>query len=145
MKDIIKSAEEVIMQKLKSANALIDDIKSQMVHGTDMITTTQIQEWAVVIPIICQELTPSKEAFALTKSLWEIELKKSAAKNLLELNKKKTEIDQINKLAGTEGETNKAIAEYMRNMLGSTQDSLSSLGSSLKKILEARIRGREEK
>lgn len=145
MEDIIRTAEEVVMEKLKSANALINDIKQSMVHGTDMITTTQIQEWAIVIPIICQELTPSKEAFALTKSLWEIELKKSAAKNLLELDKKKTEIDQINKLAGTEGETNKAIAEYMRNMLSNTQDSLTSLGSSLKKILEARIRGREEK
>ena len=35
--------------------------------------------------------------------------------------------------------------DYMRNMLGGTQDSLQSLNSTLKKILEARIRGREDK
>ena len=66
---ILKNAEEVIFNKLKVANRLIDDIKKQLVHGTDTITTIQIQEWAVVIPIISQELTPSKEAYALTKKL----------------------------------------------------------------------------
>lgn len=142
---IVDKAEETIMKKLKSANELIADIKNQMVHGTDMISTAQIQDWAIIIPIICQDLTPSKEAFALTKSLWDIDLRCAAAKNILELNKKKTEIEQLNRIAGTEGEQKKAIMDYMRNMLGGVQDSLQSLNSTLKKILEARIRGREDK
>ena len=145
IKDILGKAEPVIQAKLKAANALIADVKSQMVHGTDCITTAQIQEWAIVIPIICEELTPAKEAFALTKDLWDIETKQIAAKNLLELDKKKTEIEQINKVAGTEGSKKKAIAEYMRNMLSGTQENLWMLGNALRKILDARIANREAK
>lgn len=141
----VKAAEDTVMAKLKSANALITDVKSQMAHGTDCITTPQIQEWAIVIPIICEELTPAKEAFDLTKSLWDIETKQLQAKNLLELDMKKTEIEQVNKLAGTENSKKKAIAEYIRNMLAGTQESLWMLGNALRKILDARIANREAK
>lgn len=141
----VKAAEDTVMAKLKSANALIEDVKSQMAHGTDCITTAQIQEWAIVIPIICEELTPAKEAFDLTKNLWDIETKQLQAKNLLELDMKKTEIEQVNKLAGTENSKKKAIAEYVRNMLADTQESLWMLGNALRKILDARIANREAK
>lgn len=141
----VKAAEDTVMTKLKSANALIEDVKSQMAHGTDCITTAQIQEWAIVIPIICEELTPAKEAFDLTKNLWDIETKQLQAKNLLELDMKKTEIEQVNKLAGTENSKKKAIAEYVRNMLADTQESLWMLGNALRKILDARIANREAK
>lgn len=143
--EMVDEAEQVVMHKLKAAKALLDDVKTQLVHGTDMIATSQIQEWSVAIPIMCQDLTPYKEAYALTKKLFEIENKKIAAKNLLELDKKKTEIDQLNKLAGIGNETNAALTEYMRDMLTDTQDNLTSLNSALKKILEARNRGKEDK
>lgn len=143
--DIIRQAEATVTEKLKPANALIADIKQQMAHGTDCITTAQIQEWAIVIPIICEELTPAKEAFELAKDLWDIETKQLAAKNLLELDKKKTEIEQINKLAGTENAKKKAISEYLRNMLSGTQESLWCLANALRKILDARIINREAK
>ena len=145
IEDIKQKAEAVVQEKLKGANALIADIKSQMAHGTDCITTEQIQEWAIVIPILCQELTPTREAFALTKSLWDIELKQADAKNLMELDKKKTEIEIINRLAGTEGSKKKAIADYIRNMLTSTQESLWMLANAVRKILDARIANREAK
>lgn len=143
--DALSQAEAVVMNKLKAANALISDIKDQMKHGTDCITTVQIQEWAIAIPIICEELTPAKEAFELTKNLWDIETKQLAAKNLLELDKKKTEIEQVNRIAGTESSKKKAIAEYIRNMLGGTQESLWCLGNALRKILDARIANGEAK
>lgn len=145
IQDALSQAEKVVMEKLKAANALVADIKQQMVHGTDCITTLQIQEWAVALPIICEELTPAKEAFELTKNLWDIEIKQAAAKNLLELDKKKTEIETINKLAGTEGAKKKAIADYVRNMLSGTQESLWVLGNALRKILDARIANGEAK
>ena len=142
---ILAQSQKVIEQKLKPANALVADIKAQMVHGTDCITTAQIQEWAVVIPIICEELTPYKEAYELTKDLWDIESKQLQARNLLELDKKKTEIDNINKLAGTEHGKKKAIADYLHNMLAGTQESLWCLANALRKILDARIANREAK
>lgn len=141
----VKLAETTCKEKLKAANALIADIKAQMAHGTDCITTVQIQEWAIAVPIICEELTPAKEAFELTKNLWDIEIKQAAAKNLLELDKKKTEIDQINRLAGTDNAKKKAIADYMKNMLAGTQEALWTLANALRKILDARIANREVK
>lgn len=141
----LSQAEEVIMKKLTAVNNLIGDIKSQMAHGTDCITTAQIQEWAIVIPVMSQELTPSKEAFALMRNLWDIEIKQAGAKNLLELTQKKTEIEQINRVAGTEGEKKKAISDYMRNMLSGTQETLYNLGNAIRKILDARIMNREAK
>lgn len=143
--ELVKKAEASAMEKLSMANELIADIKQQMIHGTDCITTPQIQEWAIAIPIIYQELTPTKEAFALTKDLWDIEIKRMAAKNLLELTAKKTEIEQINRLSATENEERKAISDYMRNMLGGTQKALEALGNSLRKILSARVLEREVK
>lgn len=141
----VKRAELIAMDKLKAANNLVDDIKLQMAHGTDMIMTSQIQEWAIVVPLICKDLTPAKEAFALTYKLWGIEISQIEAKNLLELDKKKTEIDRLNKVAGTEGERRKAYSEYVRNMLGGTQDALQQLGNALRKILDARTANREDK
>ena len=142
---IVTEAEQTVMKKIKAGQALLADIKAQMQHGTDCISTAQIQEWAAAIPIICEELTPSREAFALTKSLWDIELKQAGAKNLLELDKKKTEIETINKIAGTEGSKKKAIADYMTNVLASTQESLWMMNNTLRKILDARIANREVK
>ena len=137
--DIVKKANGVAMKKLENANNLIKEVKAAMAQGTDCITTSQLQEWAVAIPVICEELVPHKEAFALMKDLWDIETKQLAAKNLLELDMKKTEIESVNKLAGTENAKKRAISEYIQNMLGGTQESLWMLGNAIRKILDARI------
>ena len=135
----MKRANDVAMKKLENANNLIKEVKAAMAQGTDCITTSQLQEWAVAIPVICEELVPHKEAFALMKDLWDIETKQLAAKNLLELDMKKTEIESVNKLAGTENAKKRAISEYIQNMLGGTQESLWMLGNAIRKILDARI------
>lgn len=137
--DIVKRANGVAMKKLENANNLVKEVKAAMAQGTDCITTAQLQEWAVAIPVICEELVPHKEAFALMKDLWDIETKQLAAKNLLELDMKKTEIESVNKIASTENAKKRAISEYIQNMLGGTQESLWMLGNAVRKILDARI------
>lgn len=137
--EIVTKSSAVAEAKLSAANALIAEIKHAMKRGTDCIPTATLQEWAVAIPIICEELVPTKEAYSLTKNLWDIETKQLSAKNLLELEEKKTKIDSINKVAGTESSKKRAIAEYLSLMLGSTQESLWSLGNAIRKILDARI------
>lgn len=137
--DILDQAQKVVEKKLGPANALIADVKAAMSKGTDCITTSQLQEWAIAIPIICEEIVPHKEAFALMKDLWNIETKQLAARNLLELDKKKAEIETINTLAGTENAKKKAISEYVTNMLSGTQETLWCLSNAIRKILDARI------
>lgn len=137
--DKVDKAQEIVDKRLEAAHALIDEVKQAMAHGTDCISTTQLQEWAVAIPIICEELATVKEAFGLTKELWDIETKRICAKNLLELDKKKTEIDNINKLAGAENSEQSVLAEYGRNRIGGAQESLWMLGNTIRKILDVRI------
>ena len=137
--EIVEKSAAVAKKKLEPANALIAEIKHAMSKGTECIPTVQLQEWAVAIPIICEELVPTKEAYALTKNLWDIETKQLQAKNLLELDEKKTKIDNINKVAGTENSKKKAIADYISAMLGGTQESLWCLGNAVRKILDSRI------
>jgi hypothetical protein len=139
--DITKRAQEEIEPKLRPANALIAEVKQYMSKGVDLITTTQLQEWAVAIAVINSELVPYKEVFALTKNLWDIETRQISAKNLLEFEAKKTEIDAINKMATTTNAKKAAIAEYIQNMLDGTQEALWMLGNSVRKILDARIAG----
>ena len=137
--EVVAKASAVAAEKLKAANTLIQEVKSAMAQGTDCIPTSQLQEWAVAIPVICEEIVPHKEAFALMKDLWDIETKQLSAKNLLELDMKKTEIDSVNKLAGTSNAKKRAISEFLQNMLGGTQESLWMLGNAVRKILDTRI------
>ena len=90
--EIVEKSAAVAKKKLEPANALIAEIKHAMSKGTECIPTVQLQEWAVAIPIICEELVPTKEAYVLTKNLWDIETKQLQAKNLLEMDEKKTKI-----------------------------------------------------
>lgn len=139
MANILKLAEQTVNERIKPALNLIADVKQALNLGTDKIAIEQLNEWSVVIPIICQELTPMREAFSLSKTLWDIETKKVAATNLLELRQKKTEIEQINRLAGTKGDTEKAVKEYLRSVISSTQDSLTQLSYALRRILDYRM------
>lgn len=141
--DALQRAQKVVEKKLAPANALIQEVKQAMSHGTDCITSAQLQEWAIAIPCLCADIVPAKEAFALTKDLWDIETKQLAAKNLLELDKKKTEIENINKLAGTENSKKRAMAEFVEKNLNGTQEALWCLGNAIRKILDARIAVRD--
>lgn len=137
--DTIEKASKLVQSKLVPAHALIHEIKKAMSKGVECITTLQLQEWAIAVPILIEELVPIREAHSLTKTLWDIETKQLSASNLLELDKKKVEIENINKLAGTENAKKSAIAEYIRSSIGSVQESLWVLGNAIRKIIDARI------
>lgn len=137
--EIVERAKAVAADKLKPANRLIADVKQAMSKGLECVTVAQLQEWALAIPIICEELVPYKEAFVLMKDLWDIETKQLGAKNLLELDEKKTKIEIINRVSGTEHAKRKAISSYVQSMIGGTQESLWMLGHAVRKILDARI------
>ncbi len=139
IKEVNDRALEVVKTKLTAGNALIKEVKTAMSKGIDMITTTQLMEWAVAIPVIIEDFVPDKEAFSLTKDLWDIEIRQMGAKNLLELDMKKTEIDAINKMSGTEHAKRRRIAEYVQNVLNGVQESLWMLSHAIRKILDSRI------
>ena len=69
-----------------------------MAKGVDVISTTQLQEWMMAIPVVIQDIVSHKEAYALAREMWDIETKQMGAKNLLELDMKKTEIYSLNQV-----------------------------------------------
>lgn len=138
IEDALKRAKEVIDKKLIPARNLINEVKECTKRGTDTIPTSMLYDWSLTIPVMCSEIVAEKEAFALTKDLWDIETKQLQAKNLLELNELKSKIEQINKVAGTENAKKGALAEYIRNMLNGTQEALWCLGNAIGKIINAR-------
>lgn len=139
MNEILKLAKETVDERIRPALKLIAEIKQALISGMDKVPFERLNEWSVAIPIICQELTPMRETFSLSKSLWDIETRKVAATNLLQLNIKKTEIEQINRLAGTKGEVEKAVKEYVRSVISGTQDSLIQELYTIRRNLDYRI------
>lgn len=139
--DVVEQSRALVAKLLERNNALIAEIKSAMSKGMDMISTTQLQEWAMAIPIIIEEIVADKEAYSLTRELWSIESRQMAAKNLLELDVKKVEIENINRVAGTAHKKREAIAQYVQSMLAGMQESLWVLGNAVRKIIDARIAG----
>lgn len=139
--DVVEQSRALVAKLLERNNALIAEIKSAMSKGMDMISTTQLQEWAMAIPIIIEEIVADKEAYSLTREMWSIESRQMAAKNLLELDVKKVEIENINRVAGTAHKKKEAIAQYVQSMLAGMQESLWVLGNAVRKIIDARIAG----
>ena len=136
---VLQKSKEILDQRLKPATELIRDIKRAMSNGLDTISDLQVQEWAVVIPIICQELSCWQNAYNLSRDLWDIEVKKMCATNLLEFTLKKVQTAEINRIEATKGETEKAVKAYLRNTIAGTQESLYQLANALRKISDYRI------
>lgn len=137
--DIIQKAYEVISERLEPSKALIKEVKTAMAKGVDQIPTNTLMEWSVAIPILIDDFVPQKEAFGLMKDLWDIETKQMGAKNLLELDMKKSKIESINRVTGTENEKKRLISRYMQNVLAGVQEALWILFQSIRKILDSRI------
>lgn len=137
--DTLVQARAIVDKILESNNAIIAEIKNAMNKGVDVITTTQLQEWMIAIPIIIEEIVVNKEAFSLTKELWNIETRQMGAKNLLELEMKKTDIENINRVAGTVHKKREVIAQYVHAILSGMQESLWVLSNAVRKIIDVRI------
>lgn len=137
--DILTSAKAIVSKLLQGNDLVVDEIKNAINKGVDLITTTQLQEWAMAIPIIIEEIVANKEAYSLTRELWNIETKQMSAKNLLELDAKKTEIENINRVSGTTHKKKEAIAQYVQSILAGMQEALWVLSNAIRKIIDVRI------
>lgn len=137
--ETLARAKAVVDKILGGNAALIKDIKTSMAKGVDVISTTQLQEWMMAIPIVIQDIVSHKEAYALAREMWDIETKQMGAKNLLELDMKKTEIYSLNQVSGTGHKKKEIIADYVHSILAGIQESLWVLSNSIRKIIDVRI------
>lgn len=139
IQDIVTKAEEAARKILANNDELIAEIKSTMAKGIDMIPMTLLQEWSIAIPIIIEEIVSFREAYSLSRELWRLEEREMGAKNLLELDRKKTEIYEINKVAGTAHKKREAIAQYIQSMLAGHQEALWVLSATIRKMIDIKM------
>lgn len=139
IQDIVTRAEETARKILANNDELIAEIKSTMAKGIDMIPMTLLQEWSIAIPIIIEEIVSYREAYSLSRELWRLEERQMGAKNLLELDMKKTEIYEINKVAGTAHKKREAIAQYIQSMLAGHQEALWVLSTTIRKMIDIKM------
>lgn len=78
---LVKKAESTVEPKLKPVNTIVAAVKEGLSRGVDTILTSQAKEWLVALAVASTDLTPQREAFELTRSLWKIETAKIAAKD----------------------------------------------------------------
>lgn len=138
--ELVANAQNTIMPKVTPILNVIEDIKRQLVHGTDTIPTVQLHEWGLVLSVANTELTPQKDAYALASSLWNIEIKKSNATNLAQRRQeqRKVDIENQNVIDSSDKETQKAILDYMAALLEDTQRNATQLLYELNRIMDAR-------
>lgn len=138
--EIVARAQEIISPKIEPINRVIEDIKQKLIHGTDMIPTSQLHEWGLVLSVAITELTPHKDAYALSSSLWSIDIKKSNATNLAQRRQeqKKVDVENQNVIDSADKETQKVILDYMSAILEDTQKNATQLLYELNRIMDAR-------
>ena len=144
---IVANAQAVISPKIQPVNEIINDIKRQLAHGTDRIPTSQLHDWAITLSVATSELTPFRDAYALTSALWKVDIAKSNAKSLAErrAETKKVDVENQNILDRSDKETQKIILDYMAAMIKDTQDNIYQMCSELNRVMDARTRFGEDK
>ena len=147
IQEIVVAAQEVVAPKIEPVTKIINDIKMKLVHGTDAIPTSTIQEWAVQLSVANTELSSHKEAFSLASALWRVDINNSNARTLAErrAEQKKIEIENQNIIDNRDKETQKIIIDYMASMIKDAQENIYQLCSELNRILDGRNWDREKK
>ena len=93
--DIVGRAKQVIDPLLAPTRKVIEDIKSKLAGGTDMIPTAVINEWTLVLGITLTELTAYKDAYALTSALWKVNIDSNSAQSLIARRPDQKKVDRI--------------------------------------------------
>jgi ferritin-like metal-binding protein YciE len=147
IQEIVSRAEEVVAPKIEPIKQIIEEIKAALVHGTDTIPTSRVQDWALALSLYNADLSPHKEAFSLASMLWRVDINNSNAKTLADrrAEQKKAEIENQNVIDSKDKETQKIIVDYMSGMIKSTQENIYQMCSELNRILDARNWNREAK
>lgn len=148
IEEIVARAQMVVQPKIAPVQRVLDDIKLQLAHGTDRIPTSQLHEWGLVLAIISTEMTPQKEAYALSSAFWKASMSKTKATTVAARRlEKKAIADAENEAVtlNTDKETERLIMEYMTSLLRTTKEDVYMMCSELNRIMDARSRWQEDK
>lgn len=129
---------------LSSAQRLVDDVKKILKVGSDTLTQGQIEEWLLVIPVMVSELSPIRDAYELTKKLYDIDSHQIKAKTLLDTTEKGGRRDAMMTINTKDRDIDTSIMYYIRDRAGNMIDSLKSLLMSLMKIYSSRVAAPKE-
>jgi hypothetical protein len=138
---LVKKAESILEPKLKTVNTIVAAVKEGLSRGVDTILTSQAKEWLVALAVASTDLTPQREAFELTRSLWKIETAKIAAQRLQAKSSEQKKVDIANDsvILLSDFEVHQSVVEYMSRMLKETKENITQLIQTLKRIVDARI------
>lgn len=119
---------------IRAATNLVNDVKSVLQAGTDLLTLHQVEDWLLAIPVIISELAPIRDAYELTRKLYTIDADVVEARTLLDTTEKGGRREALIKINTKEREIDKSVMYYIRDRAGNMMDALHSLLMSLMKI-----------
>lgn len=138
--DIQRAATKEADSLLAASMNLVEDVKRVLKVGSDTLTTSQIEEWLLVIPVMIAELSPIRDAYELTRKLYTIDGDQIKARTLLDTTEKGGRREAIQIINTKEREIDKSVMYYIRDRAGNMMESLHSLLMSLMKVANYRMR-----
>ena len=142
--EIVARAEAALASKLAPVREVVDEIRKLLAHGTDTIPTAVINQWTLELATTKSELSSFQEAYALASTLWDIDIRRAKAKNIVERgDKRKTDVESQNVVDSADKETQRVIFDYMHAVIDDTRDDIRQLLSELNRIIDARVRNDE--
>lgn len=142
--DIQRAATKEADSLLAASMNLVEDVKRVLKVGSDTLTTSQIEEWLLVIPVMIAELSPIRDAYELTRKLYTIDGDQIKARTLLDTTEKGGRREAIQTINTKEREIDKSVMYYIRDRAGNMMESLHSLLLSLMKVHNSRMQAPKE-
>lgn len=142
--DVQQAATKEADSLLRAATNLVDDVRQMLKAGSDTLTTQQIEEWLLVIPVMIAELSPVRDAYELTRKLYTIDADQIEARTLLDSTEKGERRKAIQTINTKDREIDKSVMYYIRDRAGNMMDALHSLLMSLMKIHNSRMQAPRE-
>ena len=142
--DVQQAATKEADSLLRAATNLVDDVRQMLKAGSDTLTTQQIEEWLLVIPVMIAELSPVRDAYELTRKLYTIDADQIEARTLLDSAEKGERRKAIQTINTKDREIDKSVMYYIRDRAGNMMDALHSLLMSLMKIHNSRMQAPRE-
>lgn len=137
--NIQRAAQSEADTLIKTAQNLVNEVKSVLQAGTDVLTLGQVEEWLLVIPVIISELAPVRDAYELTRKLYTIDSDTIQARTLLDTTEKGGRRDALITINTKDREVDKSVMYYIRDRAGNMIDALHSLLMSLMKIHGSKV------
>lgn len=136
---LVKKAEKALEPRLRDVNNILVSVKEGLSNGVDTISTSQAKEWLIALSLMAFDLTPQREAFELTSSLWKLETEKLTAQRLQNRGeKKKVDIIDENVILLNDYGIHQAVVDYMSKMLKEAKENIRQLLQAIRRIVDAR-------